>query len=76
MLVPPGVVTVTSTVPEPDGEEAVICVAESTVKVVAAVAPNLMDVTPVKPVPVMTTDMLPAVGPEVGVIDVTVGAAT
>ncbi len=39
-LVPPAVVTVTSTVPAPAGEVAVIEVALFTVKLVAAVAPN------------------------------------
>ena len=52
---PPGVVTVTSTVPVPGREVAVIEVALLTVKLVAAVAPNLTAVAPVKPVPVMVT---------------------
>ena len=62
--VPPGVVTVTSTVPAPAGEVAVIEVAELTVKLVALVAPNLTAVAPVKPVPVIVTDVPPAVGPD------------
>ena len=54
---PPGVVTVTSTVPAAcAGAVAVIWVAETTVKVVAAVAPKSTAVAPVKPVPVMVTD--------------------
>ena len=53
--VPPGVVTVTSTVPVPAGEVAVMEVALLTVNAVAAVAPNLTAVAPVKPVPVMVT---------------------
>ena len=71
------VVTRTSTVPAlPAGAVAVICVAELTVKPVAAVAPKLTAVAPVKFVPVITTDVPPPVGPAVGEIDVTVGAAT
>ena len=74
--VPPSVVTLTVTDPAPAGEVAVICVAELTVKLVAAVAPNLTAVAPVKLVPVMTTLVPPAVGPDVGASPVTVGAAT
>ena len=62
--------------PVPAGEVAVIDVAELTVKPVAAVAPNLTAVAPVKPVPVIVTLVPPAVGPAVGEIEVTVGAAT
>ena len=65
----------TSTVPVPAGEVAVIDVAELTVKLVALVAPNFTAVAPVKLVPAMVTDVPPAVGPDVGEIDVTVGAA-
>ena len=73
--VPPTVVTLTSSVPVPAGEVAVIDVAELTVKPVAAVAPNVTADAPVNPVPVIVTVVPPAVGPEVGEIDVTVGAA-
>ena len=56
-LVPPGVVTVTSTAPAlPAGEVAVICVALLTVNEVAAVPPNFTAVAPVKLVPVIVTD--------------------
>ena len=52
-----GVVTVTSTVPAAwAGVVAVIWVAETTVKLVAAVAPKSTAVAPVKLVPVMVTD--------------------
>jgi hypothetical protein len=68
-LVPAGVVIVTSTVPVPAGDVAVICVAEFTVKLAAAVAPKFTAVAPVKPVPVIVTDVPPAAGPEVGVIE-------
>ncbi|OEZ89314.1 hypothetical protein JAB6_01280 [Janthinobacterium sp. HH104] len=73
-LVPPVVVTRTSTVPLPLGAVAVICVALLTVKPVAAVAPKVTAVAPVKPVPVMVTLVPPAVEPAVGEMLVTVGA--
>jgi hypothetical protein len=72
--VPPTVVTVTSTAPAPGGEVAVIDVAEFTVKLVALLAPNFTAVAPVKPVPVIATDVPPIAKPEVGAIDVTDGA--
>ena len=49
-------------------------VAELTVKAVAAVVPKLTAVAPVKSVPVMVTEVPPAVGPTVGLTPVTVGA--
>ena len=73
-LVPPGVVTVTSTVPAPTGEVAVMPVGLLTVKLAAAVVPNLTALAPVKPVPVIATEVLPVVGPEAGLTPVTVGA--
>ncbi len=72
---PPGVVTVTSTTPEPAGLSAVTLVALTTVRLVAAVVPKSTTVAPVKPVPVMVTRVPPAAGPEVGLRAVTVGAA-
>ena len=76
-LVPPTVVTVTSTVPAAcAGDVAVICVALSTVKLAAAVAPKFTAVAPVNSVPVIVTDVPPAAGPLVGFTFVTVGAAT
>ena len=74
--VPPAVVTVTSTVPLPAGDVAVIDVAELTVKLVALTAPNFTAVAPVRVVPVMVTNVPPAVGPDVGETDVTVGGPT
>jgi len=73
-LVPPSVVTLTLTVPVPAGDVAVIWVAEMTMNDVAAVAPKVTAVAPVKFVPVIVTDVPPAVGPAVGETDVTVGA--
>ena len=75
-LVPPGVMTVTSTVPLPGGEVAVMVLELLTVKLVAAVLPNFTAVAPVKPEPVMVADVPPAEGPEVGLTEETVGAAT
>ena len=71
--VPPAVVTLTSTVPVPAGDVAVIWVAELTVKLVAAVAPKVTAVAPEKPEPMMITVVPPAKGPAVGEIEVTVG---
>jgi hypothetical protein len=73
--VPPAVVTLTSTVPVPAGEVAVIEVPEMTVKLVAGVAPKVTAVAPVRFVPVIVTEVPPARGPDVGEIEVTVGAA-
>jgi hypothetical protein len=73
--VPPGVVTVTLTVPVPAGEVAVIDVALLTTTPVAALAPKWTAVAPVKLVPVMVTLVPPAAGPDVGLMPVTVGAA-
>src|SRR5258708_37061249 len=72
-LVPPAVVTVTSTVPTPVGEVAVIWVALSTVKEAAALLPKLTAVAPEKLVPVMVTLVPPDVGPVFGLTLVTVG---
>ena len=73
--VPPGLVTVMSTVPLPAGEVAVIDVGELTVKPVVLVAPNFTAVAPVKLRPVIVTEVPPAPGPDTGEIDVTVGPA-
>jgi hypothetical protein len=72
-LVPLGVVTVTSTVPDPAGAVAVIWASLLTVKVVAAVEPNVTPVAPVKLAPVIVTDVPPEAGPEDGLTLVTVG---
>ncbi len=74
--VPPVVVTLTSTVLVPAGEVAVIEVAELTVKVAAAVAPNATAVAPVRLVPVIVTLVPPAAGPDVGEIELTAGPGT
>ena len=72
-FVPPGVVTRTLAVPnDPAGVVAVIVVALTTVKLVAAAPPIVTSVAPVNPVPVIVTAWLPATGPAAGLIDVTV----
>jgi hypothetical protein len=73
-LVPPGVVTVTSTVPRvPAGEVAVIEVGLFTVNFAAALLANFTALAPANPVPVIVTDVPPVLGPEVGLTPVTVG---
>ena len=62
--VPPGPVTVTSTVPAGTaGETAVIEVSATTEKLAAGVAPKLTCVAPVNPVPVIVTAVPPDEGP-------------
>ena len=76
-FVPPAVVTKTLAVPTvPTGVEQVILVAVFPLRLVAATPPMVMPVAPVKFVPVIVTLVPPTVGPLLGVIDVTVGAAT
>ena len=70
--VPLGVVTVTSTVPVPAGEVAVIEPAVSAV-MVAALVPKSTAVAPERLVPVMVTEVPPPAGPVVGLMEVTVG---
>ena len=73
---PAGVVTATSTAPTAwAGVVAVIEVALTTVTPVAATPPMVTDVAPLRFVPVMVTAVPPAIGPLVGEIAVTVGAA-
>ncbi len=80
-LVPPAVVTVTFTVPDPAGAVAVIWVALSTVKLVAGVPPKLtavtmgLSITLVKLAPMMVTRYPPAARPLVGDSAVAVGVA-
>nr|WP_245548922.1 hypothetical protein [Nocardia exalbida] len=75
-LVPTGVVTVTGTVPVPGGAIAMISVLEIPKKNVAGVAPNLTEVTPVKPVPTIKTTVPPVDGPELGMTEATTGGCT
>lgn len=75
-LVPPGVVTVTSTTPVPGGTVAEMEVAEATEKAAASAVPNLTDVAPRKSVPLIRTVVPPDSPPRNGLMDVTVGNAT
>jgi hypothetical protein len=63
-----------STVPLPAGEVAVSPVAELTVNELAATPPNFTLVAPAKLVPVIVTDVPPAVGPDDGLTLVIAGA--
>jgi hypothetical protein len=70
--VPEGEVTVTSTVPVPAGDVAVMELSEFTVNAAAAVDPNLTDVAPVNPLPSRLTTVPPEPGPEFGEIPETI----
>ena len=72
-LVPKAVVTVTSTVPEPAGEVAVIDVGPLTVVPVALAVPNVTTGLPAKLVPEMVTAVPPPAGPVAGLRPVTAG---
>jgi hypothetical protein len=61
---------------ESAGAFAVIVVALTTTTLVAATPPIETPVAPVNPEPEMVSAVPPAVAPEFGVIEVTVGAAT
>ena len=75
LLVPPGVVTLTTTFPSAcAGTVAVIVVSLTTVNAVALTPPKVTAVAPVNPVPVRVTPMPPAVGPADGLTVPTVGA--
>ncbi|HEX9040945.1 MAG TPA: hypothetical protein VF838_07930, partial [Trebonia sp.] len=73
-LVPPGPVTVTSTVPDPAGDVTVIDVAETTLTPVPALAPNDTVSPAAKPVPLIVTTVPPAAGPLTGESPLTAGA--
>ena len=76
-LVPPAVVTKTLAVPAlPTGVVQVAVVLLVTLKAEHAEPPTVMTVAPVRLVPVMVMFVPPAVGPLVGEMAVTVGAAT
>jgi hypothetical protein len=73
---PPGVATVTVTVPAlaAGGETAEIDFEESTVKLAAAADPKLTEVVPERWLPVMVTVVPPLVGPSEGDTSLTAGA--
>jgi len=77
-FVPAGVVTMTSTWESEvssvlAGTVTTIEVGEATVKLVAIGAPKLMELAPVKPVPVTMTVVPPVSGPTAGLSSVTLG---
>jgi hypothetical protein len=75
-LLPPGVVTTMLTAPAaPAGVVAVMVVAFTTKKVVAATPLKVTLVAPVRFVPVIVTLVPPATAPELGLTEVTVGPA-
>ena len=77
-LVPPGLVTVTSTAPAPDcddGEVALIEVSEVIVKLAPLSVPKSTAVALEKPLPVITTGVPPGAGPLETLRPVTVGTA-
>ena len=76
-LIPAPVLIVTPTAPAvaAAGLTAVMDVALFTVKLVAAVLPNVTAVAPVRPVPVIATVVPPASGPPAGFRPVTTGSA-
>src|ERR1700716_3206579 len=73
-VVPPSVVTITSTAPVPGGETAAIDVGELTVKLLASADPNLTAVAPKRPVPLMVTKVPPASPPLLGLTLMSAGA--
>ena len=71
---PSKVVTTTFTAPaRPGGVMQVISVSETTITDVAGVPPKVTEVVPVKPVPVIVTEVPPSLFPEFGEIFVIVG---
>ena len=73
LALPPGVVMVIFTVPDPEGLVTVICVPESAVTFAAA-PPKLTPVAPPRLVPLIVTAVPPAVVPLDGDNPVTAGA--
>ena len=74
-LVPLDVVIVTSCAPGARaGEAAVILVDDDTLKLAAGTVPKSTWMVPLKPVPFTVTEVPPLLGPDVGEIEVTVGA--
>ncbi|MNQ66366.1 hypothetical protein D3C85_808570 [compost metagenome] len=76
MLVPPAVVTRTSTIPVPAGVVAVIWVVLLTVTSVASAPSKVTAAPPAKFIPIMITVVPPEDGPEPGETAVTVGAGS
>ncbi|GFE19792.1 hypothetical protein Sliba_02450 [Streptomyces nigrescens] len=72
LLVPPGAVTVTCTVPDPAGAVAVICEPDTTVNA-ADTPPNRTAVAPENPEPDNVTTVPPDAGPEAGLTELNTG---
>lgn len=72
---PAPVVTTTSPVPLPAGVTAKTCVASTTAYLVALSPSKVTAVAPVKSVPIISTAVPPALGPELGEQELMVGAA-
>ena len=77
-VVPPGVVTVRSTMPaEPEGALAVHEVVDEQLTAVAGFEPNLAELEPTtKPVPVTLTTVPPTSGPALGLMAETLGTGS
>jgi hypothetical protein len=73
--VPPGVVTVTSTEPDPSGDVTVMEVEELMLTLVPAEIPKLTVAPAVKPEPLTITLAPPPAGPPLGLKPVTTGTA-
>jgi hypothetical protein len=74
LLVAEAVLTVTALAPTaPAGAVAVTVLSEPIVKAVAAVVPKFTPRVPIKPAPVMVTTVPPAIGPDVGVMELITG---
>ncbi|GAA2302304.1 hypothetical protein Scani_25870 [Streptomyces caniferus] len=75
VLVPPGVVTVTTTVPTPAGAVTVSWLSETTTREVAGLAPKFTALVSVRLVPKTVTVLPPVSGPRCGDRSLRVGAA-
>ena len=76
MAVPPGVVTVTVTGPEPAGAVMLIVVAVLASMVAGLPMPNVTEVAPARFEPLILTSVPAVVGPVAGEMLLVVGAAT
>ena len=75
LLVAEAVLILTALAPAASaGEVAVTVLSELIVKLVAGVVPKYTSRVPIKPAPLMVTTVPPAIGPEVGVMELITGA--
>ncbi len=75
VAVPPGVLTSTETVPTPWAGAVTVTVVAVLLVMGAFVPPKVTEVAPVRLVPVMTTEVPPAMGPASGLRVLIVGRA-